>query len=158
MTWKILIPLGSNFPLSWRVSAIITVVCGAWTDYGAGCGKPRGEKAVQQSARDSVGNAMAPTVMTTYFSWITQKFKFHCWNCWNPPFPRPWKVAISHPIWLLGRMSINTQHDLFHSQSHFLPCKNRKLGVVHCPPHLKMYTIALRKQSNWRVRVLFFTF
>lgn len=40
MTRKTLIPLGSNFPLSWRVYTIITVVCGVWTDYVAGW-KPR---------------------------------------------------------------------------------------------------------------------
>lgn len=30
MTWKILIPLGINFPLSWLVYTIITVVCATW--------------------------------------------------------------------------------------------------------------------------------
>lgn len=138
MTWKILIPLGSNFPLSWRVSAIITVVCGAWTNYGAGW-KPRDEKAVQQSSKGLCWKCRGSNCPWPYFSWITQKFKFHCWNLLEIlPFPRPWKVAISHPIWLLGRMSINTQARI--PLSHRIiscPVRTGKLDVVHCPPHLQ---------------------
>ena len=74
-----------------------------------------------------------------YFSRIAQKFKFHCWKLLEILlFPRPWKVAISHPIWLLGKMSINTQPHI--PLSHRIisyPVRTGKLDMVHCPPHLQ---------------------
>lgn len=135
MTWTNLIPLGSNFPLSWRVSAIMTAVCGAWTDYVAGW-KPRNKKAVQWSSKGlCVGNATAPSIHShtshrqpRNLSSSVRTARKSCLS------PRPWRAKISHLTWLLGNMSIQSTY-------------------VHTFPFLIIITLPVRikkKKKAWR--------
>lgn len=156
MTWNILTPLGSNFPLSWWISAVITVVCGAWTDYEAGW-KPRNWKAVQWSSKGlHVRNVTAAKV----HNHISHTYPRNLSSSLSPqkmlPFPRPWKAAISHLTWLFREKMPNDVHSLYPLfQNPLYSYENRKLAIAHPLLTSKIYTVTFWKNGEWKERVLF---
>lgn len=77
-TRGILIPLGIDFPLSWRAYTIITVVCATWPRLWGWLATKKLKSLLLAQRGTLCWECPGPKCLQTHFSQKAQEFNFHC--------------------------------------------------------------------------------